>query len=86
MRSSVILSALSVLAVVNAQLDTSKDAVVVTSNPAGVTYAATLPESGTLRGSLSAIATSNGTGVTFTLNLRGLPSSGGPFGTFIFSA
>ncbi|KAH0536419.1 hypothetical protein FGG08_006717 [Glutinoglossum americanum] len=85
MRSSVILSALSVFAVTSAQLSPSTNAVVVTDNPAGVTYVATLPESGQLHGSISGVASSNGTGVTFTVSFRGLPTSGGPFGTFIHS-
>ncbi|KAI9862501.1 MAG: hypothetical protein M1813_004353 [Trichoglossum hirsutum] len=78
MRSSAVLSVLSVLAVASAQ---SKDAVVTTGNPIGVTYVANLPESGQLHGSIS--GTSNGTGVKFTISFKGLPPSGGPFGYHI---
>ncbi|KAH0559735.1 hypothetical protein GP486_003750 [Trichoglossum hirsutum] len=78
MRSSAVLSALSVIAVASAQ---SNSAPVTTGNPVGVTYVATLPESGQLQGSLS--GTSNGTGVSFTFSIRGLPTSGGPFGYHI---
>jgi len=87
MRSAILLSALSSLALVAAQSDTVPvtgllgNASVVTDNPLGVTYTATLPNKNTttVRGSVKAVANSNGTGVAFTVAFSGLPSSGGPF-------
>ena len=82
MRSSAVLSVLSVLAAAaKAQTVTGQlgDALVVTDNPAGVTYLASLPDNGLVRGSVSAVAASNGTGVVFTVGFQGLPPSGGPY-------
>ncbi|KAI9839845.1 MAG: hypothetical protein M1819_000035 [Sarea resinae] len=87
MRPSVFLAALSGLAFVGAQSNTVPvtgllgNASIVTDNPVGVTYKATLPNKNTtgIRGSVSGTANSNGTGVVFTVDLSGFPSSGGPF-------
>ena len=61
------------------------DAAVVTNNPVGVTYTATLPDSKTsgIRGYVSGTSNSNGQGVLFNVNLFGFPSASlGPFCTF----
>ncbi|KAI9800630.1 MAG: hypothetical protein M1826_005345 [Phylliscum demangeonii] len=58
------------------------DAAIVKDNPIALTYTATLPNSTTsnIRGSISATASTNGTGVQFTVKLSGLPDpSLGPF-------
>ncbi|KAI9764009.1 MAG: hypothetical protein M1840_008957 [Geoglossum simile] len=81
MRSSVVLSVLSILAVANAQSAT--DALEVKDNPTGVTYVANLPDNGLVRGSVSAVASSDGNGVSFAVSFKGLPSSGGPYGYHI---
>src|SRR5947207_3723145 len=55
----------------------------VSNNPVGPVYVATLPTNiGTVQGSISATADTNGNGVRFTVNLSNLPSSGGPFRKF----
>jgi hypothetical protein len=88
MRSSAVLSILSVLAAANAQTATGKlgDALVVKDNPIDTTYVASLPDNGLVRGSVSAVAASNGTGVSFTVNFQGLPASGGPYRMFTLPA
>lgn len=72
-----LLSASAVLA-----QDTGKlgDAQVVTDNPVGPVYVATLPESdeSTIRGFISGTANDDGTGVKFEVEFHGLPE-GGPF-------
>ncbi|KAI4129745.1 MAG: hypothetical protein LQ347_003652, partial [Umbilicaria vellea] len=58
------------------------NAIITQNNPVGVTYTATLPNSNTtgIRGYVSGTSASNGTGVIFTVNLSGFPSSAlGPF-------
>ncbi len=52
------------------------DAQVVTDNPVGVTYRATLPETNrsSIRGFIEGTAQANGTGVRFTLDFTGFPS------------
>lgn len=52
------------------------DAQVVTDNPVGVTYRATLPETNrsSIRGFIEGTAQTNGTGVRFTLDFTGFPS------------
>ncbi|KAI9782899.1 MAG: hypothetical protein M1839_004373 [Geoglossum umbratile] len=81
MRSSIAFSVLSVLAVASAQTSTGKlgDALVVTDNPVGAVYVAALSDGGKVSGSVSAVAASNGTGVSFTVSFKDLPKSGGPF-------
>lgn len=76
---SKIVSVLAAASVVSAQASTS--APVITGNPAGVSYVATLPEKAgsALRGSLSATSAVDGTGVNFKLSISGLPAEGGPF-------
>ena len=91
MRSTIVLSALSGLALVSAQTTIVPgvtgalgDAAIVTDNPVGLTYTATLPNSNKtdLRGSISGTATANGTGVQFTVSFSGFPSLAlGPFRT-----
>ncbi|KAI9680712.1 MAG: hypothetical protein M1817_004152 [Caeruleum heppii] len=88
MRSSVLLSAASGLALAAAQApQVAVDgklgpAAVISDNPTGVTYVATLPDSRTsgIRGTVSATAGENGLGVQFTINVSGFPDSAlGPF-------
>lgn len=64
------------------------NATVVENNPIGVIYTATLPEKeffnpedprGNIKGSVSATANPDGIGVTFTVSISNLPTSGGPF-------
>lgn len=65
------------------------NATVVTNNPAGKVYKATLPkdaffkaaypEGGNIEGSFVAVASQNGTGVNFKIKLSNLPKTGGPF-------
>ncbi|AEO66007.1 uncharacterized protein THITE_2113716 [Thermothielavioides terrestris NRRL 8126] len=62
------------------------DATVVTNNPPGVVYKATFPESaffapafpngGNIKGEITAVANSNGTGVVFSVKLSNLPKIG----------
>ncbi|KAI9754648.1 MAG: hypothetical protein M4579_004611 [Chaenotheca gracillima] len=83
MISSVFVAALSGLALVNAQSSTSPvtgklgDAQVVSTNPVGVTYVATLPGT-SVKGSVSG-SSASGTGVDFTVSFSNFPTSGGPF-------
>jgi len=71
------------------------NATVVENNPIGVVYTATLPTTeffnpsdsrGNVKGSVSAVANDNGTGVTFSVSFSNLPTSGGPFLYHIHSA
>ncbi|KAI9810639.1 MAG: hypothetical protein M1826_003493 [Phylliscum demangeonii] len=58
------------------------NAAIVKDNPIGVRYTATLPNSNTttIRGSISATASGNGTGVQFTVDFSGFPDQSlGPF-------
>ncbi|KAL8781936.1 MAG: hypothetical protein Q9203_004091 [Teloschistes exilis] len=58
------------------------DAAIVTTNPAGTTYTATLPNSTTsdIRGFVAGTSNANGTGVVFNINLSGFPDASlGPF-------
>jgi hypothetical protein len=98
MHSAIALAALSGLALLNAQAvlgagtidgpvipgTTGKlgNAPITTSNPAGVTYTAVLPNRNTtgVRGYVSATSNANGTGVLFNVNLYGFPDALlGPF-------
>lgn len=96
MRSFAITSALvSIASIASAQSTgtpiTGKlgNATVATGNPARVTYVATLPANafsypgpqGNVKGSISATAGVDGTGVVFNVNFSNLPKSGGPFST-----
>lgn len=64
------------------------NASVVEDNPPGVIYTATLPAKsffdpqdprGNIKGSVSAVANSNGIGVAFSVDFSNFPTSGGPF-------
>ncbi|KLU83575.1 hypothetical protein MAPG_02629 [Magnaporthiopsis poae ATCC 64411] len=66
------------------------DALVVSNNPPGVVYVATLPEvaftkgsayanGGNAKGHVSAVASPDGVGVMFTVHFSNLPKEGGPF-------
>lgn len=87
MRGSIIISLLSAVATAVAS-----DATVVTNNPAGAVYTATLPATafdkdafpsgGNVKGSVFAVSSPDGTGVMFQVKFSGLPSEGGPFRKF----
>ncbi len=87
MRSALLVSALSGLALVCAQSDTVPvtgklgDAEEVTNNPLGAIYVAELPnsEKNTVRGSITAESVPSGRGVQFKIAITGLPQTGGPF-------
>ncbi|KAN0122443.1 Superoxide dismutase, copper/zinc binding domain containing protein [Hyaloscypha variabilis] len=64
------------------------NATVVENNPPRVIYTATLPTTefnnpqdprGNIKGSVSAVANSNGIGVAFSVDFSNFPTSGGPF-------
>ncbi|KAI9840881.1 MAG: hypothetical protein M1838_003868 [Thelocarpon superellum] len=84
MHPTIVLSTLAGLALVQAQSNTNPvtgllgDAAVITNNPLGATYTANLPGT-SVTGYVSGVATSNGTGVQFTVAFSNFPSSGGPF-------
>lgn len=62
------------------------NATVVENNPPGKTYAAILPgdpASNNIKGTIFAVAHSDGIGVDFNINITNLPLEGGPFGTFL---
>jgi hypothetical protein len=75
-----LLSVIAAASAVSAQ-SASTVAPVVSNNPVGVTYVATLPEQAerTVRGSVTATANENGVGVKFAVSISGLPAEGGPF-------
>ncbi len=90
MKSSILLSAVSALTLVTAQTPSPPaaangrlgSAAVVSDNPVGVTYVATLPDSRTsgIRGTVTARSGANGLGVEFTLDVSGFPNNAlGPF-------
>jgi len=83
MRYSTVLSVLLTLALVSAQTGELGDAPVVTNNPIGASYYATLPnkESESVRGTVYAVSSPTGKGVDFDITLSGLPAEGGPFCT-----
>lgn len=90
---------LSVLTLASAQSDTVPvtgklgNAPIARGNPAGVVYTATLPAKafsypgpqGNVKGSISATAGPDGTGVQWSVNFSNLPSSGGPFSKYSLS-
>jgi hypothetical protein len=80
MRTSV-LSLLAAASVVSAQSSTVVPAPLVTGNPTGATYIATLPvkEGSPLRGAIVAESGPDGAGVKFKVSFSGLPATGGPF-------
>lgn len=66
---------------VSAQSSTVTPAPVVTGNPAGAQYVATLPvkAGSSIRGSVLGQTGPNGVGVKFSVSFSGLPETGGPF-------
>jgi hypothetical protein len=74
-------AALLSVGLVAAQTGKLGDAAVVSDNPVGAVYVATLPEkpNSTVRGSISASANHDGVGVTFNVDFWGFPQAGGPF-------
>ena len=80
MRTS-ILSFIAAASAVAAQSSTVVPAPVVSGNPKGASYVATLPEQEkyTVRGSVAAVTAEDGNGVKFTISISGLPAEGGPF-------
>ncbi|KAF3028721.1 hypothetical protein E8E11_000055 [Didymella keratinophila] len=80
MRTS-ILSLIAAASAVTAQSSTVVPAPVVSGNPKGASYVATLPEQTkyTVRGSVAAVSAEDGNGVKFTVSISGLPAEGGPF-------
>jgi hypothetical protein len=80
-----LLAFLSLLGIATAQNITGAlgDAQVVTNNPAGAAYRATL--TGKVSGSLNATSQA-GKAVSFTLEVMGLPVGTGPFSTFASSS
>ncbi|KAJ4414257.1 hypothetical protein N0V82_008039 [Gnomoniopsis sp. IMI 355080] len=66
-----------------------RNASIITNNPTGASYIATLPDTafdqavypdgGNVQGSIQAISMPDGTGVMFHVKFSNLPSSGGPF-------
>ncbi|KAJ4343125.1 Cell surface superoxide dismutase [Cu-Zn] 4 [Ascochyta clinopodiicola] len=76
-----ILSLIAAASVVTAQSSTVVPAPVVSGNPKGASYVATLPEQEkyTVRGSVAAVSAEDGNGVKFTVSISGLPAEGGPF-------
>lgn len=79
---SIIAGSLMGAALVSAQA-TGKmgDAHVVSDNPVGPVYVATLPDSDTttLRGSVTATAKEGGKGVEFEVDFTGFPEEDGPY-------
>ena len=63
------------------------NAAITKNNPQCVTYNASLPSTGSIRGYVAATANANGTGVFFNVYLTGLPSESlGPFCKFLLSS
>ncbi|KAF2431746.1 Cu,Zn superoxide dismutase-like protein [Tothia fuscella] len=83
MRSSVLFSAVSSIALVSAQAPATAPSIApakaVTNNPEGHTYVATLPATATVQGAVSVSAGQGGKGVTYDIKLHGFPKEGGPF-------
>lgn len=81
--ASIILAAAGTVAATGYSGVTGKlgDAAVITNNPAGAVYAATLPnrEDTPVRGSVVASTVGGGEGVEFQVSISGLPAEGGPF-------
>jgi hypothetical protein len=78
-----LLSVFSIVAAataVTAQTSTIVAAPVVSSNPLGVSYVATLPlNKSSVHGSITGTTASDGKGVDFAVSFSGLPAEGGPF-------
>lgn len=76
-----VISLLAAASVANAQYSTIIPAPAVTAQPSDVRYVAVLPEKAgsTLRGSISAVAGKDGTGVHFSVEFDGVPTENGPF-------
>ena len=72
---------LALAATALAQTPPFPPAPVVSNNPLGATYVATLPNTPktAVRGSIQAATAPGGVGVSFTVSFTGLPASGGPF-------
>ncbi|ROW10834.1 hypothetical protein VPNG_05321 [Cytospora leucostoma] len=91
MRMTILTPVLAAVAGAAAQSATATSGVatVVTNNPAGAVYTATLPDKafdtdafpdgGNVKGSVYALSSPDGTGVIFQVKFSGLPSEGGPF-------
>ena len=81
-------SLLSVSAAIAQDTGELGDAHVVTDNPVGPVYVATLPESEewTIRGFVSGTANEDGEGVKFEVEFHGLPDEGGPFSEYPLSS
>ncbi|KAI9890717.1 MAG: hypothetical protein M1814_003647 [Vezdaea aestivalis] len=85
--STIVTSLTAAAALASAQSTTTPvtgklgDAKIVTNNPPSTVYTANLPNKNTtnVRGTIVASSASNGTGVVFTISVRGFPTSGGPF-------
>lgn len=92
--NSILAATTALLSLVSAQTTTVPvtgilgNASAVENNPIGVVYTATLPTTefnnpsdprGNVKGSVSAVANSNGIGVSFSVSFSNLPTSGGPF-------
>jgi len=55
------------------------DAAIITDNPAGASYVATLPSNGTVTGSAKFSSTGNGTGVEVSIDFKGFKGATGPY-------
>jgi hypothetical protein len=75
MRSSIIVSALSSIVLVNAQVTPAK---AITNNPKGVAYVATFPATAKVQGSVT-VSSVDGKGAQYDFKLTGLPATGAPF-------
>lgn len=64
---------------VSAQSSTIVPAPQISDSPEGASYVATLPEKGTVRGSIIGVSGPNGKGTKFSIAVSGLPAEGGPF-------
>jgi len=59
----------------------ASNAAVVTGNPAGAGYEATLPtDKSTIQGSAKVLSAPDGMGALVQVSMSGFPSAGGPFG------
>lgn len=76
-----ILSLIAAASAVTAQSPSVVPAPVISGNPVGASYVATLPEQtkNNVRGSVAAVSAEDGVGVKFTVAISGLPAEGGPF-------
>ncbi|ENI08578.1 hypothetical protein COCC4DRAFT_57317 [Bipolaris maydis ATCC 48331] len=76
-----LVSVISILAAASAVTAQSTNAPVVTDNPIGATYVATLPQKAgsSLSGTIEGTTGADGKGVKFSVHFAGLPATGGPF-------